>query len=330
MLTIRLFGPMEVRFGTGVLEQFPTYDSRALFAFLLLHRDRLHSRESLTNTFWSDQPERHGRKCLRMNLWRLHRILEPVGTRRGTYLVLTSDGLGFNAASKYWLDVEEFQRRLRAAKNPPGPDLTPAQVQLLKEAEDIYRGNLLEGMDEEWCFREREHYKALYRFVLEWLMRYHEDRGDWDAAVGYAQRLLNQHPLLESAHRSLMSYLYAAGDRAAAIRQYDACARLLDQNLTIAPMPETVALYEDIKAGRHFRRLVVRTDAPAFPAAKPADAASNRMQTALREVESNLEAAQFLLSCGIRELRQVKLLTVPSKTGAQGSGTIGARGETTR
>ena len=42
-----------------------------LYAFLLLHRDRPHSRVSLASLLWGEMPEAHARQYLRKALWQL-------------------------------------------------------------------------------------------------------------------------------------------------------------------------------------------------------------------------------------------------------------------
>ena len=53
----------------------------------------------------------------------------------------------------------------------------------------------------------------------------------------------------EPAHRTLIRLHGHAGDRAAAMRQYRECVRVLDQELGVAPLPETTALARAIEAG---------------------------------------------------------------------------------
>jgi hypothetical protein len=47
-------------------------------------------------------------------------------------------------------------------------------------------------------------------------------------------------------HRELMRCYYRQNDRAAAIRQYRTCVRILRDELGIGPMPETENLYQQI------------------------------------------------------------------------------------
>ncbi len=71
-----------------------------------------------------------------------------------------------------------------------------------------------------------------------------------DHALHYARRWVAHDPLHEPAHRALMTLYAQAGQPAAALRQYENCVRLLDDELGAPPEEETVALYEAIRARR--------------------------------------------------------------------------------
>ncbi|MEZ4656952.1 MAG: BTAD domain-containing putative transcriptional regulator [Caldilineaceae bacterium] len=77
---------------------------------------------------------------------------------------------------------------------------------------------------------------------------------DYATAHGYAQRQLQLEPWQESAHRQLMEILALQGDRGAALAQFAACQRALAAELGVEPDAETVALYEQIRAGEVLRK----------------------------------------------------------------------------
>jgi ABC-type oligopeptide transport system substrate-binding subunit len=117
--------------------------------------------------------------------------------------------------------------------------------------------------------------------VLERLVRAHMEQGDYQPAIDYARRWLRLDPLYEAAHRQLMR-LYALTDRrAAALRQYQECARILEEELGISPSEETRALYEQIQtggwelegrmAGRLEGRSVELSQQPGHPAIQPSN-----------------------------------------------------------
>src|SRR5262249_56978902 len=86
--------------------------------------------------------------------------------------------------------------------------------------------------------------------VRERLVEVHEAEGTGDAALPYARRWVALDPLHEPAQRALMRLYALAGQQAAAVRQYQECARLLEAELGVPPDDETTALYEAIRARR--------------------------------------------------------------------------------
>jgi predicted ATPase len=69
-------------------------------------------------------------------------------------------------------------------------------------------------------------------------------------------------PLHEPAHQVLMATYAHSGQRAAALRQYQACVRILEDELGAQPSAETTALYEGIRAGELPAHLGLRGTAP--------------------------------------------------------------------
>src|SRR5690606_3691893 len=69
---------------------------------------------------------------------------------------------------------------------------------------------------------------------------------DYPAAIGYARQVLVRDPFREDTQRQLMAVQYEAGNRAGAIQEFKAFEHRLRQEMGVAPMPETRALYEII------------------------------------------------------------------------------------
>jgi len=119
----------------------------------------------------------------------------------------------------------------------------------LNEALRLYTGDFLQGLSlegcaafEEWAFFRREALRSRLVQSLERLIERELAAGDTRAVIAAATRLVGLDPLSESAQRHLISAQLKAGDRAAAERQYEACAQLLKSALGIAPDAQTRAL----------------------------------------------------------------------------------------
>lgn len=236
-LRIYLFGGLRVYHADTSLPPFPTRKTRSLFACLVTYRQRSHPRPVLAGTFWGDMPDARAHRNLNTTLWRLRRILPP------GYLTIETDAIAFNTAADYWLDAAAFEAhcsRFLAGQEQPGP--------ALEQALSLYRGDFLAGLYEDWCLDEVERLRSLYLQTLQALLQHHKKRKEYQAALEHGLRLLATDPLRERVHQEVMELYYRLGQRSAALAQFETCRRLLYDELGIAPMPQTVALYEHIRS----------------------------------------------------------------------------------
>jgi len=254
-LHIHLFGGLQLLRDGRRLPPFPTQKSRALFAFLVMHRERLHARDVLMGILWGDRPDAVARKCLRTDIWRMRGVVEASHGAEGSFLRTAGDALGFDPHSDHWLDVAEFEQCIQAVGGRRGEELTAEEAEFLAYAVGLYRGDLLDGVYDEWCLYERERLRLMHLGALETLMHYHQARGEWNEAVALGQRLLGIDPLREHVHRGLMRCFLQQGNRAAALRQFTRCERLMRSELDVEPMEETRALRDQIRSVGRVTRL---------------------------------------------------------------------------
>jgi DNA-binding SARP family transcriptional activator len=127
-------------------------------------------------------------------------------------------------------------------------------VDALTQAVALYRGDFMAGLTIEncpefelWLLQEREFWRKQVIHLLQQLMTAHSAAEHYFQAQQVADRLLALEPWHEETHRQLMRFLALRGDRNAALRQYESCRQLLAQELAVDPMPETTALYEQIR-----------------------------------------------------------------------------------
>ncbi len=234
-LTLRLFGGLEVTAGDGQPIDVSAKKARALLAYLATPPRRRHAREHVASILWGDiSADEHARRSLRQTLTVLRKGL-PSG-------VLDSgrQDLGLTATH---VDVADFLAALAAGDRDA-----------LRHAVALYRGDFLEGFSaradgfDEWAASERTRLRALAVAAMERLCRLERDAGQLEAAVTLAMRVVALEPLRESAHRELMQLHVAADAPGGALRQYEACRKLLARELGIAPSQATSALAARIRA----------------------------------------------------------------------------------
>ena len=244
MLELQLFGTGQARYCDYPLPGFPNQQSYLLLCYLLLNRHHPHHRERLAALFWSEYPTTSSRKYLRNALWRLRHALQSVGAPGDEYLLISDDSISFVSSSRYWLDVEAFETTITRYQDLSEQELTPEQAAHLEEAVDLYVGDLLEGVYEDWCLYDRERLSLLHLNALSKLMVFHELNGTYERGLAYGERILARDHTREKVHRQMMRLYWLLGDRNAALAQYKRCVQVLREDLGIPPMEETRLLYK--------------------------------------------------------------------------------------
>ncbi|HEX7587947.1 MAG TPA: AAA family ATPase, partial [Anaerolineae bacterium] len=245
-----LFGaPRIEREGKPV--EIDTRKAFALLAYLAIKRTP-QSRDALATLLWGDYDQTRARGALRRTLSVLNTALA------GEQLEIDREAVGLAPHAKLTIDVHEFDKRVADCQthgHPPtetcGRCITP-----LSEAAALYRDDFMAGFTlrdspafDEWQFFETETLRRKLANALEKLMRHHSAQHEYDAATVYARRWLALDPLHEPAHRYLIKLYAATGQRAAALRQYQECVRVLKEELGVQPLEETTRMYEILRTG---------------------------------------------------------------------------------
>jgi DNA-binding SARP family transcriptional activator/tetratricopeptide (TPR) repeat protein len=208
-------------------------DTRKAVALLayLTQRETSPTRDFLVELLWPDSTAERGRGALR----------RTVSTLR-------------TALGGRW--VEADRERVHLDRTDLSLD-TDALAGDPEQAVKLVRGRFLDGFIlrdapefDDWAFSTAEHYERVIRTALNESVNRAMTRGDTAAARTHAERLVALDPLDESAHRAVMRVHASAGDRSAATRQFRRCVAVLEAELAVAPLPETVELHEAIMAGR--------------------------------------------------------------------------------
>jgi DNA-binding SARP family transcriptional activator len=252
-LHIRLFGKVAIQRDAKPL---PGLSAKALelLCYLVLFRDRSHTRETLAGLLWPDVGDGLSKKYLRQTFWQLRVALrggpddsEPDGD---PLLLLNPGWVRVNPAAPLWLDVAVLEQAHAACRDVVAENLTDAQARTLEEAAALYRGDLIESWYQDWCIYERDRLQLTYLAILSKLASWCEARRRYAEGVAHAQRILAYDPAREATHRQLMRLHFGAGDRTAALRQFDRCVAAVAKEFDLRPSRETVSLYHQLRADR--------------------------------------------------------------------------------
>lgn len=268
-LSLAFLGSFQVAVDGAPVTAFESDKVRALLAYLAVEAPQPQRRQALIGLLWPDMPERSARHNLSQVLFNLRQVIGDTQAQP-PFLLVQRDVLQFNLASRHTLDVAQFRTLLAACDahtHPPGV-LCAECAARLQQAVALYQGDFLQqffladsAAFEEWALLQREHLHRRALTALTNLTAYYEQQGDHSAAIHSCEQQLRFDPWREEAHQQMMRLLARGGQRSAALAQFEACRRILANELGVEPAAETRQLYEQIRQGAFDQ---VTSDAPVI------------------------------------------------------------------
>ena len=239
-LQIHLLGSPQFKRDASPAPNFISNKVPALLAYLVVTR-RAHTRDRLATLLWGEMPDVDAKNNLRQALTNLRKFSD-------NELTITRDSIEFTGDC--YLDILQFEQDVKSASSLD----TQHALVILKNSINLYKGDFLEGFHlrdaldfEDWMLTERARLRELALQALHRLTEIQMNSGDYLAALDSTSRLLTFDPWREEAHRQRMSALARAGQRSAALAQYQTCRRTLKKELGVEPSTETTSLYEQIR-----------------------------------------------------------------------------------
>jgi TolB-like protein/DNA-binding SARP family transcriptional activator len=231
----RLLGGLELRDEERKELTLPTRKSRALLAFLIIESDKWQTRERLAGLLWSDRQQAQARHSLTQALGAIRKL----GDGAGVTLIESDSERVRLLAGAINADTLLFRQSLRG-------DAT--------RAAEVYAGPLLDGFTrvdsafDEWLATERAAFHEQACTALRHAVEAAAANGDVARAIDAAKRWVAADPYAELPHQRLMQLHLVAGNRTEAIRHYQACEKLLREELGVEPSAELKLVLQEARA----------------------------------------------------------------------------------
>ncbi|MBZ5593339.1 MAG: AAA family ATPase [Acidobacteriia bacterium] len=258
---IQFFGNPQFSCDGTAVTGINTNRLQSLLAFLLLRAATPQSREQLASLLWPESNEGQARTNLRQLLHHLRRALPA------SCCLLISDNhtVQWPRDPACTVDVHEFDEAVERAAEAERKGDWAVERAALEAAAGLYQDELARGLYDDWLTPLRDEYRQEFAHVLGRLAVLLEERGDFQAAIRHAERLVAQDPLREAHHQLLIRLHIGNHDRASALRAYHQCMRALRRELGVDPDPVTRELYQ--RALKSEASTAVKTAAPPSAAA---------------------------------------------------------------
>jgi DNA-binding SARP family transcriptional activator len=221
---------------------------RALLALLLLHPNRVVSRDRLIDELWDGSPPETAATALQVHVSQLRKALghEAIVTQAPGYMVRVEPGA---------LDLERFGQLLRDAQ---GQDAETAAAKLRKALE-LWRGPPIADVDDSVARTERAQLEEQRSSALERRVEAELELGLHTELIPELEALVQEDPLRERPRAQLMLALYRSGRQADALGAYRSGRKLLADELGLEPGAEL----------RQLEKAILEHDPALAPKAPP-------------------------------------------------------------
>lgn len=247
---VSCLGPFRFAVNGLGLDAWRSGKARSLFQYLVTHRGQAIPRDTLISALWPDASVSAPATSLKVAVHALRQTLaQALG--EATSLAIVSQGSCYQLnAPGLWLDVEEFEFCYAQGRSHEARDEMTEAIQCYARAAQLYRGDFLEDLLDDWPAFRREALKDRYLFVVGRLAAAAVSIGDYQGAIVWCQQLLAKDCCREDTYRTLMLCHSRLGQRSRVRCWYDLCVRTLRHELDCDPEPETARIARLGMAGK--------------------------------------------------------------------------------
>lgn len=225
-----------------------------LFQFLLTLRRQYAHKEQIIDRLWPDLEIDKGDRDFKVALNAVNKALEPKREAWGESHFIQRHDLAYSLNMRnIWLDGEVFELLVEESNAALllQPANTDRAIACLDTAVHVYKGEYLpERLYEDWSSAERERLQLLAFGAMIRLGQLLLSREPLET-IRLTQRVLQTDPVWEDAYRLQMRAYMQQGNRPLAMRTYERCEEVLEEEFGISPLPETHDLYQQIRQGKY-------------------------------------------------------------------------------
>jgi DNA-binding SARP family transcriptional activator len=207
-------------------------------------------RDVLMETFWPETTQALARNSLNVAL---HGLRQAFKSQSDVQVIEFTEGsYRFNPQLRIWLDVDEFDRRVKAGHQLEEAGKLSAVAAQYEMAAGLYQGDFLPDEPyEEWAVLPRERLRLAHLDMLDRLIHIYFSQGHYASCATLCQLILAQDSCREDAHCRLMRCYSRQSQYHLSVRQYETCASSLFTELGIKPSAATTQLVERIRHHEH-------------------------------------------------------------------------------
>ncbi len=248
-LTLKMLGHVEIyRDPTKQFapDAWTTRRARDIFCFVAASRHRRADKDVIIDTFWTDSELDSIEKNFHPTISHIRKALNSRQTFKQNFLIFRDGAYQLNPELSYSIDTEEFENSILGAEKAKRENDAENLRRSLETARELYRGEFMAGVYDDWAEERRAYYSEQILRVLNGLAKLAYKEKSWAQALKIASEILQIDPFREDVHRLIMKIFAAQGKPAKIKEQFETLQELLKKELGVAPAVETRKTFQEL------------------------------------------------------------------------------------
>ncbi|MDM5330591.1 BTAD domain-containing putative transcriptional regulator [Neobacillus sp. CF12] len=213
---------------------------------LFITMNELIPKEEILQILWPNQDKKNADRDFKVALNSLHHVLEPLRKARAAPFFIIREGMfyGLNPHAVVELDTIQFQSLIEAGL---GESSQEKVITLLEKGLKLYLGEYLpDRRYDDWCISKRESMLVYFLRGAEKMAQLMVRNEDYDKAIYWCEKILKRDRTWEEAYRLLMYCYYRKNNRPQAMKWFQKCKVVLEEELGVSPLEPTKQMHQMI------------------------------------------------------------------------------------
>lgn len=213
-----------------------TLKAQELFAYLMYHRDKTISKQTLIDLLWPDSDPDRSTTQLHTAIYQIRKIIKSVGFD----LEIKYKDEGYRLVwGELKLDVKEWEQRLRHAP-PVTPETLDQHLSILHQ----YKGDFLEEHWYMWAENEQERIRLIWLNHVMQIAECYTRLEQFTDAISLYQKVKDKFPDMEDGYFGLMKVYAILNHQGEVRKQFQLVSNKLKEEFDVPPSKELCDWYD--------------------------------------------------------------------------------------
>lgn len=239
VLKVQMLGGLSLMYGEEPISfsRNTTTKAMKLLQILLYYGEKGISRNKLIENLYKAEELADAPNSLRVTSYRLKKMLVNMGLPEHNYIRISKGIYFWNGPMRTDVDVHQFCDLIQRAEDETDME---KQMQFLREACLLYKGELLPGSsEEEWVLIEGVQLKKMYSGALQQLCEYLWNKEEYEEILRLCEPACAMYPFDEWQAVRIDCFM-AMNRYQEAMKEYESTAKLFFEELGISPSEKMI------------------------------------------------------------------------------------------